>query len=100
MGSEVVDKVSAEGKFERGLWQKIGSLKANGTTESLHLIIRLGNQGLNKKQVEDLKRNTVSLLQNCHHATAYSTLDVLPVIMATVPSGEAARALEKLFGQF
>lgn len=97
MGSEVVDKVSAEGKFERGLWQKIGSLKANGTMESLHLIIRLGNQDLDKNQVEDLKRNTVSLLQNCHHATAYSTLDVLPVIMATVPSGEAERIASYTF---
>ena len=89
--SEVADKLTNEAKFENLLWQKIQSLKSNGTIERLPLIIRLRDQGLDSKQVEDLKRSFVSLLENRHGATVYSILNVIPVIMATVPFGEAEK---------
>lgn len=88
----VEDQFYVESKFEPQLWEKIQTLRSNGTTKDLSLIIRLvKNERITGMQIEQLKNYASSLFTISHSAFVFSVLRVLPIVMAKVSVLEAEK---------
>ncbi|HEY4674658.1 MAG TPA: S8 family peptidase, partial [Candidatus Bathyarchaeia archaeon] len=86
------DELNVTCKFEPLLWNKIQSLKSNGTMADLSLVIRLvRDEDTTDMQIGNLKNYAASLFKESHNATVYSICNVLPVIMARVSVAEAEK---------